>query len=140
MDPQLSRHSKFIAILFLQFSFDGYISFGINFSSPFPESGLPLRDSTLPLIAPLWTMAPTGDVFSGRFLYYRVTEDPTMLRLVAARITEANPNITDFNPDRAIIATWLLELANLVGQIVIYLKRLPLALRTPLLFNYSLSF
>lgn len=79
-------------------------------------SSLPVMDNTIPLIVPLWTMAHPADFFNGKFLYYREIglEDPTTLRRVAERIAEANPNMTDFNPDQAIIATWLLEPVHVV--------------------------
>ena len=100
----------------LQFSFDGYISLGSNFSHPFPESSptLPPASDSPPLIVPLWNMEHPADVSSEKFLYFRLVEkDHVEFDVIARKI--AGFNITGFDPDFVIIATWYLDSGYLVS-------------------------
>ena len=92
--------------LFSKVSTDGFLSFRDEFSgnkrTPFPIDG---AESDVPMIAALWA----GFSFTTEgVVYSRVTDDPTMLTEVSEMITEANPDLSGYEPSTAVIVTWFL--------------------------------
>lgn len=59
--------------------------------------------SSVPLIAPLWA---DYDFREAGNVYYRVTDDETILVRVKEIIVEINPGFGDFDPVSCIIVTW----------------------------------
>jgi hypothetical protein len=65
----------------------------------FPRRTYPL----VPVIAPLWT-----DIIfrEGGALYYRITEESSLLNSVAGRIAQQNVAFEGYQPTLALVATW----------------------------------
>ncbi len=105
----------------MQMSTNGLISFNDPFLShivmPFPRSSAPL----LPLIAPLWSdfnFRETGT------LYYRVTNDSTILNRISQEIEILNSDFTSYQPTQAVIVTWFQATSNQndVDEVIIYVS------------------
>lgn len=87
----------------MQFSSNGLITFNDQFASnqvmAFPRSAKP----RVPIVAPLWTdiaSQNTGD------FYMRLVRDQATLFLVKLVLLKRNPDLVDYQPSEALVATW----------------------------------
>ena len=77
----------------------------LNLFAEFPRESAPL----LPLIAPLW-----ANFRKPLTIHYRVTGDPNTLQQVTEMIAYRNPELRDYQPSLAVVAT--VENAKLTFQ------------------------
>lgn len=101
---QSTNKAGVIVAILMKVSTNGFISLGGEFITdsfdvrPFSSIDLPY-----PMIAPLWAdfnFREEGAIF------YRVTNDSSVLIEVAKRVANHNSNYTDYVPREAVIITW----------------------------------
>lgn len=95
----------------MQITTAGFIVLGSTFISEIQPGNSPSVPTIFPLL-------PQENFVST--IHYRVTEDRATLAEVATRIYESNPNLTDFHPRMALIATWLIDPERISSQVISY--------------------
>ena len=94
----LQYFSKLFSTLYI--SSNGYISFGIGLSLPYPSY---FQTNNYKIIAPFWSNIYTekcGDI------YYRETANYQTLSMISTDIQNINSSFSSFQAVRAIIITW----------------------------------
>lgn len=95
----------YFTISIMKVSNNGYICFGY---CPKNQRVSLLPTSSVPLVAALWedfdfrnsAFRSSGTVF------YRTSNDSLLLKAMAARIAQENPDLRDFRPSLSVIVTW----------------------------------
>lgn len=91
--------------MFVQIDINGLISLGLE--SSLESRGIVFGNSSQPLIVPL--TLEDSPVISSNILYYRVTEDVNTLGQLVDMMTEEYPDLSEFDPQLAVITTWFIN-------------------------------